>query len=566
LINKIKTFLESPKESEIYDILGVNDDEIKILQFMLDKYLDGREIVRVRYLIKEVFKIEKIESLKYIKNIVHLINEGWIFDEVAIPGKKYNLLEIYNSSVSLTKSFLDLFDSAADKALPENKPYKEQFELLEDEFLRIGLYQKLATFRKKGLKNNFAVKKIKEELNLVENIIEERIKKSQIHLPIVEFIEENELNKKEEIIFFALLKAEYLSAVGLRTPDVLLELISEDSKEKLKNVFLLDEESKLMKEDIIEYEEVFTSLKGFKKQFFIKEEVINKIIHQNKKEYSIENIVKDTLFEVVNNKISLDDVVLPKETMEIIKNFLKQNDKKVIQRLKKWGIKKNNEISSKIIFYGPPGTGKTMTANLIANELNKPLLTLDVSKILSMYVGESEKNVKKLFDEYYEISEKLGVKPVLLLNEADQFLSTRTTSSLNSVDKMHNQMQNIFLEEFEKFDGVLIATTNLLETLDNAFSRRFDFKVKFEKPPFKERVKLWDLKLPKNAEYEEDFDVNILAKYELSPAQIELIIKNTALKVAIKSKPLFTIKDFIQEIEKEVTNAFDSEKEIGFKL
>jgi SpoVK/Ycf46/Vps4 family AAA+-type ATPase len=221
-------------------------------------------------------------------------------------------------------------------------------------------------------------------------------------------------------------------------------------------------------------------------------------------------------------------------------------------------------VEAKIIFYGPPGTGKTLTAHSIAKELDKPLLSLDSSKILSMYVGESEKNVRKMFDEYYDICEKLKSKPVLLLNEADQFLSSRTTSALSSADKMHNQMQNIFLEQLEKFDGLLIATTNLLETIDSAFSRRFEYKIKFEKPGIRERKKLWKLKLPQNAQYEEGFDLNALAGFELTGAQIEVVIKNTALKVAMRKKPVFKTEDFIVEIKSEKNSAFDAEKELGF--
>jgi SpoVK/Ycf46/Vps4 family AAA+-type ATPase len=246
--------------------------------------------------------------------------------------------------------------------------------------------------------------------------------------------------------------------------------------------------------------------------------------------------------------------------------LLKQIDKKVLNLLKKWGIKNNDDFDAKIIFYGAPGTGKTLTAYSIAKELNKPILSLDASKILSMYVGESEKNVRRMFDEYYSICEKLKTKPILLLNEADQFLSTRTSASFSSADKMHNQMQNIFLEQLEKFDGFLIATTNLLETLDSAFSRRFDYKIKFEKPSFKERKRLWDIKLPKNAEYEKNFSTEILSRYELSGAQIEVVIKNTALKTALKKEPVFKVKDFTEEIEREQKNAFDSQNELGFKI
>ncbi len=181
-----------------------------------------------------------------------------------------------------------------------------------------------------------------------------------------------------------------------------------------------------------------------------------------------------------------------------------------------------------------------------------------------MYVGESEKNVRKIFDTFKELSQKAKTEPVLLLNEADQFLSARSSAPGSSADKMHNQMQNIFLEQIENFEGMLIATTNLLETIDPAFSRRFNYKIEFKKPGYEDRVKLWKMMLPKEAQYEEDFDVRRLARYELTGGQINLIVKNTAFKVAVKEEPLFTMQDFLEEIEREKSGAFGDEKMMGF--
>jgi SpoVK/Ycf46/Vps4 family AAA+-type ATPase len=257
-------------------------------------------------------------------------------------------------------------------------------------------------------------------------------------------------------------------------------------------------------------------------------------------------------------------VVLPAKTKETIDILLKQTDKNVVALLKEWGIKTKKSVDARIIFYGPAGTGKTMTALSLAKSMKRAILSFDCSKILSMYVGESEKNVRKIFDDFKEISAKTKTEPILLLNEADQFLSTRTTSGSSSADKMHNQMQNIFLEQIERFEGILIATTNLLETFDKAFSRRFNYKIKFEKPDKFQRKILWQQMLPENADYEENFDVEELVKYELTGGQINLIIKNTAYKVAIKDEPIFTIKDFLFEIEKERESNFDEESVMGF--
>ena len=110
---------------------------------------------------------------------------------------------------------------------------------------------------------------------------------------------------------------------------------------------------------------------------------------------------------------------------------------------------------------------------------------------------------------------------------------------------------------------MLIATTNLLENIDKAFSRRFNYKIEFKKPNKTQREELWELMLPE-APYEESFDVKELCDYGLTGGQINLIIKNTAYKVAVRDKPLFTLKDFIDEIHREKDANFDGEKSMGF--
>jgi len=566
LVQNIKDFLENPKKTKIYTLLNVKDEELDILKELLKSYLEGKEDVRVRTLLEEIYKKNYIEAFEKIDLIKNLLNEGWIvLSGISVKSSDITLLELFNSNVSLSLSFLKLLEKGElDLVIPQNTPYQDHLEYLHDEFLKIEIYEQLANLKNSYSTQSASIKRLQSKLVLIENTIKEKIKKTTIDLPVFNFMLENEFNEKEKLIFLALLKEEYMhSNENLRELNYLLNLISSDEIERIKNRSLLDENSKLVSEGILDYDEIFGGFGGYTRIYFINEDVLNELIHPRKK-HKLEHLVKDTIFDLIEPKTSLEDVILPKKTKEMLNTLLKQIDKRVLNLLKKWGIKSSSDIQAKIIFYGTPGTGKTLTAYSIAKELNKPILSLDASKILSMYVGESEKNVRRLFDEYYEISEKLKTKPVLLLNEADQFLSTRTTASFSSADKMHNQMQNIFLEQLERFEGLLIATTNLLETIDNAFSRRFDYKIEFTKPSFKERVKLWELKLPKNADFEEDFDIKKLAKYELTGAQIELVVKNTALKVAIRKNPVFKTIDFIEEIEKEKRSAFDKEKEVGF--
>ena len=181
-----------------------------------------------------------------------------------------------------------------------------------------------------------------------------------------------------------------------------------------------------------------------------------------------------------------------------------------------------------------------------------------------MYVGESEKNVRKIFDTFYDLCEKTKSEPILLLNEADQFLGARSSGVSSSADQMHNQMQNIFLEQIENFKGMLIATTNLLENIDKAFSRRFNYKIEFKRPTEAQRVKLWEMMIPVDAPFEDDFNIEELAKHSLTGGQINLIIKNSAYKVAVRDEPIFLQKDFEEEILREKDANFDGEKSMGF--
>ena len=128
------------------------------------------------------------------------------------------------------------------------------------------------------------------------------------------------------------------------------------------------------------------------------------------------------------------------------------------------------------IFYGAPGTGKTETVYQLARQTGRDIMRVDVDKIKSCWVGESEKNIKSLFDRYRRICKDSQLAPILLFNEADAVLGVRMEGASHSVDKMENSIQNIILQEMETLDGIMIATTNLTSNLDKAFERRFLYK------------------------------------------------------------------------------------------
>jgi SpoVK/Ycf46/Vps4 family AAA+-type ATPase len=565
-------FLEnkSIENSIIFNHLKSTLEETKLLREITKQYISGSVEVVVLDTLVTLFGDKKYNHIKQLHLVKNLLDQGWITlgAFVNLKTSETSNLELLNATITLSSSFLKLLeDGSLDMELPEVVPYEDHLEYLKDQFLRIEIYQKLSLNKQ----NSVSISSLTSKLQLLESRILARVESSQIDIAIEKIFSEYELNQKEQVIFLALLKEEYASEFeSLRDMNTLVNLISVDDYEKMKNRALLEEGSKLIEEEIIDYDEMLNGFGGVSRSFFISEELLQKIMHPNKdkkaKKIKLDMLISEQeIFELVDPKTTLDDVVLTPKTRELLDNLLKQIDKNVMKLLREWGVKeRRGGIDAKIIFYGPPGTGKTMTAYSLAKSMKKRVLSFDCSKILSKYVGESEQNVRAIFDTFKDLVIKTKSEPVLLLNEADQFLSARSTEGASGVDKMHNQMQNIFLEQIEKFDGVLIATTNLLETIDGAFSRRFDYKIVFEKPTLKQRAQLWQKLLPESAVYEESFSINELAKYELSGGQIKLVLKNCALRVAVKDEPIFCMEDFIYAIKREKTGVFGEEKSMGF--
>ncbi|EAI5651571.1 ATP-binding protein, partial [Campylobacter jejuni] len=520
-------------------------------------------------LLSTIFGNDKYLYLDALEDLKKLIERGFVnqnssFFKSLENNKTQTLtLTLLQSELSLSEYFLEFLEAKPRLNFEKQEAYADYLEYLKDEFARIQLYERLSFIQKSAYNSE-----IKNQIKLYEKHIKERLKKSKFYNVLADIFKEYNLEHKEQIIFLALLKEEYAlsneSSIS-REMNSLLSLISENDLERHKNKKLLQENAPLL--NLIEYDEYLNAFGDISKSFFIIDEILQRIINfepKQSKKIKIESVLKDQdIFELIEPSTDINDIIMPENTKELLENILKQQDKKVLERLHSWGIKSNKNIEAKIIFYGPAGTGKTMSALAMAKSMKKSVLSFDCSKILSKWVGESEQNVRKIFDTYKNIVQTCKQSPILLLNEADQFLSTRVDGSSGS-DKMHNQMQNIFLEQIERFSGVIIATTNFLESLDSAFSRRFDYKIEFKKPDFKDRLKIWEKFLPKKALFEKDFDINILSNYELSGAQILMVVKNTALKVAVSKDGVFKMQDFIESIQKELNSSFDKSKIVGF--
>ncbi|MBK1963931.1 ATP-binding protein [Campylobacter novaezeelandiae] len=568
----LKEFLNTKdiEKTKLYQKLKCSKNEALILKELCKNYVVSVSSINTFALLSGIFKQEKYAYLDALEDLKKLLERGFITQSLnflkssrvgKISNSRLNLLQ---SDISLSEYFLDFLEDKPKLKLNKKDPYENFLEYLKDEFYKIELYEKLSF-----IKLNSYNLELKNQIKEFEKYIKERLKLSKFYNVLADIFKENKLNYKEQILFLALLREEYALTnenSSSREFNFLLSLISENDLDKRANKKLLEEGSKLIDLDLIEYDEYLQDFGELARSFFISDKILQRIVNfepkQNKK-IKLESVLKEQdIFELIEPNTDINDIIMPKQTKELLDTILKQQDKKVLERLTKWGIKTGKDIEAKIIFYGPAGTGKTMSALSLAKSMKKSVLSFDCSKILSKWVGESEQNVRKIFDTYKNITQTCKQNPILLLNEADQFLSTRIESSSGS-DKMHNQMQNIFLEQIEKFNGVIIATTNFLESLDSAFSRRFDYKIEFKKPDFEDRLKIWKKFLPKNAEFDKEFDEKILANYELSGAQILMVVKNTALKAAVSKEGIFKMKDFIENIQKEFNSSFDKTKIVG---
>ena len=186
------------------------------------------------------------------------------------------------------------------------------------------------------------------------------------------------------------------------------------------------------------------------------------------------------------------------------------------------------------LFYGAPGTGKTETVYQLARQTGRSIMAVNVPDIKSKWVGESEKNIKEVFDRYRLAVQRSEQAPILLFNEADAIIGIRHEGATSAVDKMENSIQNIILQEMENLDGILIATTNLTQNLDPAFERRFLYKICFEKPDVEVRKKIWETMIPSLNDQEYSL---LAAAYEFSGGQMENIARKYSIGTILNGEP-----------------------------
>lgn len=213
------------------------------------------------------------------------------------------------------------------------------------------------------------------------------------------------------------------------------------------------------------------------------------------------------------------------------------------------------------LFYGQPGTGKTETVFQLARKTQRDVFQINVSKVKTKWYGESESNLKRLFDDYKVYCSKFKKVPILLFNEADAIFGIRSGGEVDSATKSDCAIQNILLEEMENLEGILIATTNLTESFDSAFERRFIYKIKFNKPTLEARKSIWLTMIPKM----QMADAELLAKnFDFSGGQIENIARKMTVENILKGTDDFSYAHIALACSQECISDNQDMKKIGF--
>ncbi len=432
-----------------------------------------------------------------------------------------------------------------------------------------NVIESLRTMDKTKLKEviHLSLPNFLEQVSVMINEREENIISTQVLLQQLDFMIEN--HKKHQFIHFinnnvrltinkcVVFALAYNRFKGIFSIDIeaLANSIFDDfsdQMEYIQHISVMNNE--LFKKDIVRYQE----------SSFMNEKVIGltsrtiEVLYRLYPELYIKEESNDGIIKAmaIKSKKLYFDVVLKKQIDILTSVLLKNKFKEFQTRLQESKLPRG--ITA--IFYGQSGTGKTETAYQIAKKTCRDIMMVELSQVKSKWFGESEKQVKKIFDDYRKFYNYNKVKPILFINEADGLFSKRLgiTGKTSSVDQTVNTIQNIILQELEKFEGILFATTNLSENLDSAFERRFLFKVEFKNPQPEVIEKIWKAKLPELTQT----DIKKLStSYQLSGGEIENVVRKYMVEKIIERKQisLDRLMEFC-ELEK----PFQKQNRIGF--
>jgi SpoVK/Ycf46/Vps4 family AAA+-type ATPase len=229
----------------------------------------------------------------------------------------------------------------------------------------------------------------------------------------------------------------------------------------------------------------------------------------------------------IEPRYSWEDLVLPETPLNMLSELVNMVQTRPLV-LESWGLgrKLTAGMGVSALFSGPPGTGKTLAAQIIANQLGIDLYRIDLSTVVSKFVGETEKNLERIFSEASESN------AILFFDEADAIFGKRS-----EVKDAHDRYANIevgyLLQRMETYDGVAILATNLRANLDDAFTRRLQFIINFPFPEEEYRLNIWQVLMPPDLPHADDLDFALMAKrFKMAGGNIRNILVSAAFLAA----------------------------------
>lgn len=248
--------------------------------------------------------------------------------------------------------------------------------------------------------------------------------------------------------------------------------------------------------------------------------------------------------QLIETKLNWDDLVLHQDTRKQIAE-LEMWVKHGNTLLNDWGMDRLIRPGYRALFHGPPGTGKTLTASLLGKYTNKQVYRIDLSMVVSKFIGETEKNLSNLF------AKAENKDWILFFDEADALFGKRTNVR-DAHDKYANQEVSYLLQRVEQYNGLVILATNFKSNIDDAFMRRFQSTVYFPPPGVEERLALWQKSIPSRSRLDKDVNLNNLAQqYELTGAEIVNVVQFSSLRAIDRGNNTITYHDIFEGIRKE---------------
>lgn len=246
----------------------------------------------------------------------------------------------------------------------------------------------------------------------------------------------------------------------------------------------------------------------------------------------------------INTSLRWENLVLHEDTFESISEIRTWLQHEEIL-LREWGLAEKVKAGYRCLFYGPPGTGKTLTATLLGKSTQMPVYRVDLSLVVSKYIGETEKNLSKVFDAAE------SKNWILFFDEADALFGKRVQAS-SSNDRFANQEIAFLLQRIEDFNGLVILASNLKGNIDEAFARRFQSMIYFPLPDKDERLSLWKFYFNGNIPLSQDVDFEQLAyDHEVTGGNIVNVLRYSCIKAMMRKDPEITQEDVVAGLKRE---------------